>query len=70
MTNTAFPLAGISLEHETALPVSSRSAPQSARVFNVDGFSWVFVELPGDFSGRAVLVTENDVFLRDMGVHS
>ena len=34
------------------------------------GFPWVFVELLGDMLGRATLVTEDDVFQRNMGVHT
>ena len=34
------------------------------------GFSWVTDETVRDMLGRAVFVTESDVFLDDMGVHS
>ena len=37
---------------------------------NIDGFSWVTDEPVRDMFGRAVFVTESDVFLGDMGVHS
>ena len=46
--------------------LSAQSTPPSARVFNVDGFSWVI----RDILGRVVLVTEHDVFLGDVGVNS
>ena len=67
---TAFPLAEVSPERDGALPVSSQSAPPSARVPNVDGFSWVIDEPVRDMLGRAVFATEDDVFLVDMEVHS
>ena len=35
---TAFPPADVSLEREAAWPVSSQSAPPSARVSNLGGF--------------------------------
>ena len=53
-----------------ALLVSSLSAPPSAHVFDVDGFSWVLDEPVDDMPGRAVSVTEGVVFLGDVGVHS
>ena len=40
-SRTAFPPAEVSLERETALRVSSKLAPPSARVSNIDGFSQV-----------------------------
>ena len=49
------------------MPVSSQSAPPSAPVFDVDGFSWVTDETVGDMLGRAVSVTEGVAVL---GVHS
>ena len=49
-----FSPAEVSLQHEAAQPVSSRSAPPSARVLNVDGFSRVIDELVCDMLGRAV----------------
>ena len=64
------PPAEASLERETALPVSAQSTPASASVFNVDGFSRVNDEPIRDLLGRTVVVTEDDVFLGDMGVHS
>ena len=66
----AFPPEKASLEREAALPVSFESTPPSVRVSNIGGFSWVIDELVRDILGRAVFVTENDVFLGDMGVHS
>ena len=69
-SRTTFPLAEVLVEREPALPVSSQSAPPSARVFNVDGFSCVIDEPVRDMLGRAVFVTENDVFLGDVGVRS
>ena len=48
----------------------SQSARPSARVFDVDGFSWVFVEPVGDMLVRALSVAKDVVFLGDMGVHS
>ena len=65
-----FPPSEASLELETALPVSAQSTPPSARVFKVDGFSWVLDEPVHDILGRAVLATEDDDFLGDVGVHS
>ena len=62
-SRTAFPLAEVSLERETALLVSTRSTPPSACVFDVDGVSWVIDEPGRDILGRTVFVTENDVFL-------
>ena len=67
-SRTAFPPAGVSLEHDAALSVSSQAAPPSARVLNVDGFSWVIGEPVFDTLGRAVFVTEDKAFLGDMGV--
>ena len=69
-SHTAFPPADVSLELEAALPESSQSAPPSARVLQVGGLPWGFGEPVGDMLGRATLVTEDDVFRRDMGVHS
>ena len=46
--------------------MSSQSAPPSTRVSNFDGFSWVIDEPVRDMLGRAVFVTEKDVFLGDM----
>ena len=69
-SRTACPLAEVSLVREAALPVSSQSAPPSARVSCIDGFSWVIDELVRDMLSRAVFVTEHDVFLGDMGVRS
>ena len=62
--------AGFSLEREAALPVSSQSTPPSGRVSKLMVFSWVIDEPVRDMLGRAVFVTENDVYLGDMGVHS
>ena len=59
-----------SLQRETVFPVSAKSTPPYAHVFNVDGFSWVIDEPVRDILGRVVLVTEVDVFLGDMGVQS
>ena len=67
--HAASPPAEASLERETASLVSPRSTPQSVRFFNVDGFSWVIDEVIRDILWRAILVTEDDVFLGDMGVH-
>ena len=69
-SRTAFTLSEISLEREAALPVSFLSTPLFARISNVVGFSWVSDELVRGMVGRAVFVTENDVFLGEMGVHS
>ena len=69
-SHTAFPPADVSLKLEAALPVNSQSAPPSARVLQVGGLPWGFVEPVGDMLGRATLVTEDGVFRRDMGVHS
>ena len=66
----AFPPAEVSLEREAALSVSTQSVAPFDRVFNVDGFSWVIDEPVCDILGRAVLVTEDDVFLGDRDVHS
>ena len=66
---TVFSPAEVSLKREAALPMRSQSASQSARVFNVDGSSQVFVERVGCMSGRANFVTEQGVFLESMGVH-
>ena len=63
---TAFPPAEVPLERESALPVSTQSAPP---LFNVDGFSWVIDEPVCDVLGRALLATEDDVFLETVGVH-
>ena len=49
---------------------SSQSAPPSAGVLNVDGFSWAIDEPVRDMRKRAVSVIEDDVFLGDTGVHS
>ena len=38
---TTFAPAKVSLEHDAALPVGSQPAPPSARILNVDVFSWV-----------------------------
>ena len=57
-SHIALPPSEVSLEREAALPVNSQSAPPSARVLNVHGFSWVIDELVGGMLGRAVLVTE------------
>ena len=54
-SRTAFPPADVSLELEAALPMSSQSAPPSARVLHVDGFSWVFDEPVGDMLWRRTL---------------
>ena len=43
--------------------VSSESFPPSARVSNIDGFSWVIDSPVRDMLGRAVFVTENELFL-------
>ena len=67
---TALPPVEASLEREAALTVSSQSTPPSARVSNIDGFSWVIDEPVLDMLGGAFFVIENDVFLGDMGVHS
>ena len=66
----AFPPAEALLERETALPVSAQSTLPSALVFYVDGFSWVIDEPFRDILGRAVLFTEDDVFLENVCVHS
>ena len=47
-----------------------RPKPPPARVFNVDGSSRVIDETISDVLGRAVLVTEDDVILEDVSVHS
>ena len=60
-SRTTFPPAEVSLEREAAVPVSSQSAPPSARVLNV---APVLGEL-----GRAIVVKEDDAFLGDMVVH-
>ena len=66
-----FPPAEATLEHEAALPVSSQSTPPSARISNLDGFSWVIDERARDVLGRMqFFVIESDVFLGVMGVHS
>ena len=54
-SHTAFPPADVSLELEAALPVSSQSAPPSARVLQVGGLPWGFGEPVGDMLGRATL---------------
>ena len=64
---TAFPSVEVSLERDGALPVSSQSAPRSARVFNVGGFSWVINEPICDVLGRAVFVTEDDSWVTWVG---
>ena len=69
-SRTAVPPAEVSLEREAALPVSSQFALPSARVSKMDGFWWAVDEPVRDVLGRAVFVTENDVFLGDMGVRS
>ena len=46
--------------------MSSQSAPPSARVVNVVGFSWVIDEPVCDM----LFFTEDEAFLDDMGVHS
>ena len=43
-SRTAFPPAEVSLERGAALPVTPQSMPPSARVSNIDGFSWVIGE--------------------------
>ena len=52
--------------------MSTQPAQPSARVFNVDDFSWVIDEPVCDILGRPVLVAEDVFFFwrRDMGVHS
>ena len=50
--------------------MNSQSAPPSARVSDVDGFSWISDEPVGNMPVRAVSVAEDVVFLGDMGVHS
>ena len=62
-SRTAFPTAEVSVQHEDAWPLSSKSTPPSARVSNIDGFLWVVDEPVRDMLGRRILVTENDVFL-------
>ena len=69
-SHTALQTSEVSLERQAALPVNSQSAPPSARAFDVDGLSWVIDEPVGDMRGRAVSVTEDVVFLGDVGVHS
>ena len=49
--------------------MSSQSAPPSARVLNIDGFSWVIGERVCDMPGREVSVTMDEALLRDVGVH-
>ena len=51
-------------------PMNSQSTPSSARVSDGEGFSWVSDEPVDDMLVRAVLDTEDVVFLGDMGVHS
>ena len=58
-SRTAFPPAEVSLEREAALPVSSQSTPPSARVSNIDAFSWVIDEPVRDMLGRAGFVTHS-----------
>ena len=65
----ASPPAEVLLEHDAALPVSSQSAPPSARVLNVDVFLWVIVAPVCGVLGRAVFVTEGEAFLGDVGVY-
>ena len=43
-SRTPSPPVEVSLEREAALPVSSQSAPSSARVSNIHRFSWVIDE--------------------------
>ena len=62
LVESALSPAEVSLEREAALHVSSQSAPPSARVFNVDGFSCVSYEAVCDILGRAVFVTGDDVY--------
>ena len=69
-SRTALPSAEASLEGEAALLVTFQSTPPSARVSNIDGFSWVIDEPVCDRLGRAVFVTENNVFLGDMDFRS
>ena len=67
----AFPPAEVSPKREPGLPVSSQSTPTFVRVSNTDGFTWVIDEPVRDMLGRAVFVTEKDVFLGEHGcVHS
>ena len=51
------------LSEPTVLPVSSLSAPPSARFLGVDGFPWTIDETIGGMLGRAVLVSEDDACL-------
>ena len=69
-SRTAFPPVEVSLQRETALPVSSQSTPPSARVSNVDGFRGSLMNLFVTCLDEQFFVTENDVFLGAMGVHS
>ena len=62
---TTFPPSGIALEHNDALLVGSQSAPPSARVLNVNGFSWVIGEPVCGVHGRSVRVTEGGALLCD-----
>ena len=48
------PPAEVSLEREASVHVSTQSTLPSARVFNVDVFSWVVDELVCDILGRVV----------------
>ena len=64
-SRTAFSPAEVSLER-AALPVSSQSAPPSARVFN-DGSSRFVV---GRVGFMRAISPQEDIFLDDMGVHS
>ena len=69
-SRTTFPPAGITLDHDAALCVGSQSASPSSLVLNVDVLPWVIGELHCGEFGRAVFVTEDEVFLGDMGVYS
>ena len=69
-SHTAHPRSEVSLGCEAVIPMNSQSAPPSARVSDVDGFSWVSDEPVGDMLVLALSVTEDVVFLGDMGVHS
>ena len=69
-SRTVFQPAEVSLERETALPVSSQCAPPSARVSNIDGFSWVIGEPVRDMLGRKFLSLRMMSFWVTWGVQS
>ena len=65
-SHTPLPLSEVSKECEAVLPISTQSAPPSARVSDGDSLSWVSEEAVDDMPGRAVSVAKDVVFLGDV----